>query len=114
MLCFQIHHEARLEEEKEKQYVAQAFAGSVKRGSRSKRGSTKPDDWPRRGKGDRNRRDKDTDQERERDRDRDRDKPKEVERQKNFVNFITCSHWWIFSCVNDCADYMTTFTTLAK
>ena len=77
MLCFQIHHEARLEEEKEKQFVAQAFAGSMKHGGCSKRGSTKPDDWPSRWKGDRDRRDKDRDRERERDRDQERDKPKE-------------------------------------
>ena len=59
--------------------MAQAFAGSVKYGGRSKRGSTKPDDWPSRWKGDRDRRDKDGDREtqRERNRDQERDKPKE-------------------------------------
>ena len=57
--------------------MAQAFAaGSMKHGGGSRRGSTKPDDWPGGGKGDRDRRDKDRDRG-ERDRDRDRDKPKE-------------------------------------
>ena len=76
---FQIHHEAKVEEEKEKQFVAQAFAGGMKHGGGSRRGSAKPDDWPGGGKGDRDRdrRDKDRDRDRERDRDRDRDKPKE-------------------------------------
>ena len=78
---FQIHHEAKVEEEKEKQFVAQAFAGGMKHGGGSRRGSTKPDDWAGSGGGkgdrDRDRRDKDRDRDRERDRDRDRDKPKE-------------------------------------
>ena len=75
-LCLvQIHHEAKVEEEKEKQFVAQAMAGSMKHGGGGggrdgRRGSNKPDDWQG-GKGDRDRRDKD------RDRDRDREKPKE-------------------------------------
>ena len=76
---FQIHHEAKVELEKEKQFVAQAFAaGSMKHGGGSRRGSTKPDDWPGGGKGDRDRDRRDKDRDRgERDRDRDRDKPKE-------------------------------------
>ena len=79
----QIHHEAKVEEEKEKQFVAQAFAGGMKHGGGSRRGSMKPDDWSGGGGGggkgdrDRDRRDKDRDRDRERDRDRDRDKPKE-------------------------------------
>ena len=79
MLCFQIHHEAKVEEEKEKQFVAQAIASSMKRRGRRKKGSTKPDDWPSGEKGDRDRRDKDRDHERERDGDRERDscEPKE-------------------------------------
>ena len=76
---FQIHHEAKVEEEKEKQFVAQAFAaGSMKHGGGSRRGSTKPDDWAGGGKGDRDRDRRDKDRDRgDRDRDRDRDKPKE-------------------------------------
>ena len=77
---FQIHHEAKVEEEREKRFVAQAFAaGSMKHGGGSERGSTKPDNWPSRGKGDRDRdrRGKNRDRARERDRDRERDKPKE-------------------------------------
>ena len=74
----QIHHEAKVEEEeREKQFVAQAMAGSMKYGGGGggsgrdgRRGSNKPDDWQG-GKGDRDRRDKG------RDRDRDRKKPKE-------------------------------------
>ena len=74
---FQIHHEAKVEEEKEKQFVAQAFAGGMKHGGGSRRGSTKPDDWPGGGKGDRDRDRRDKDRDRDRERDRDRDKPKE-------------------------------------
>ena len=70
-----------MEEEKEKQFVTQAFASGMKHGGGSRRGSTKHDNWPRGTGGkadrDRNRRDKDRYQYRERDRDRDRDKPKE-------------------------------------
>ena len=70
-----------MEEEKEKQFVAQAVAGGMKHGGGSRRGSAKPDNRPRgaggKGDRDRNRRDKDQNQYRERDRERDRDKPKE-------------------------------------
>ena len=66
-----------MEEEKEKEFVAQAMAGAMKHGGGgrdSRRGSLKPDDWQG-GKGDRDRRDKDRD--RDRDREREREKPKE-------------------------------------
>ena len=76
MLYFQIHLEARVEEEKEKQLVAQAFASSTKHKSRRKKSSTNPDDWLSGEKGDRDRMDKDSDHDRERDRDREGDKPK--------------------------------------
>ena len=77
----QIYHEAKVEEG-ERPFVAQAFAGGMKHGGGSRRGSTKPKNWPGGGGGgktdrDHNRRDKDRYQYRERDRDRDRDKPKE-------------------------------------
>ena len=77
----QIYHEAIVEEEKEKQFVAQAFPGGMKHGGGSRHGSAKHNNWPRgaarKGDRDRNRREKDQNQYRERDRDRDRDKPKE-------------------------------------
>ena len=60
-----------MEQEKEKQFVAQAMAGSMKHGGGgrdSRRGSMKPDEWQG-GKGDRDRD--------RRDKDRDREKPKE-------------------------------------
>lgn len=78
LFCIQIHHEAKVEQEKEKEFVAQAMAGAMKHGGGgrdSRRGSLKPDDWQGGGKGDRDRRDKDRD--RDRDRDREREKPKE-------------------------------------
>ena len=62
-----------MEEEKEKQFVAQAMAGSMKHGGGgrdSRRGSLKPDEWQG-GKGDRDR------DRRDKDRDREREKPKE-------------------------------------
>ena len=81
MLCYlnvvtllQIHYEPQVEEEREKQFVAQAFAHSMKHGGGSKRSPTKPEDQPTKGKGNRDRR---RDREKKRDRVRERDKPRE-------------------------------------